>query len=208
MLKLSKFSIKGKLNLNKNENSEIEKLKRKNINLLPAEYIKSQNRKRNVALSITASIVLVGFLAGAYVWIDKEIENTILENEKLSKNISELEEIKSQQDFLENIDEKIYEKKLVLEFIEKSNISATAFFKILEKNLPKDIGFIDITGDENEDVVINGSAQSEVSVAELLYNLKSEKMFKEVFVSNISTQSEEGSSGYTFSITCKFGREK
>ena len=83
-----------------------------------------------------------------------------------------------------------------------------AFFTILEKNLPKNIGFINFSSDEEGNITINGSASSETSIAELIYNLKSEKMFSEIFVSNISTQGEEGSKAYTFSLVCGFGKEK
>ena len=206
MNKFPKIDLKG--SFKKSNKNEVEKLKKKRINLIPLETVKSEKRKKNSLYTITVAIAVVGLLTGAYIGLDNEIKRMEKANKEISKRISELEEIKNQQDFIVIIDEKIGEKKEVLKEIEKSNISLMAFFTILEKNLPKNIGFINFSSDEEGNITINGSASSETSIAELIYNLKSEKMFSEIFVSNISTQGEEGSKAYTFSLVCGFGKEK
>ncbi len=201
---MPKFDFKAKFK-KKNKN-EMKKLSEKKINLIPHEIVRQEKRMKTAFNAAAGSIVVVGLLAGSYIWLDREIKIMEEANKDISKSIDELEQIKHQQDFLVLIDKKIGEKKQVLEGIEKGNVSLISFFTTMEKNLPKDIGFINFSSDEEGGITINGSAASETSIAELIYNLKSEKLFSEIFVSNISVQGEEGSRSYTFSLVCGFGK--
>lgn len=201
---MPKIDLKAKFK--KKKKNEMKKLSQKKINLIPPEIVRQEKRMKTALNAVTGSIVVLGLLAGSYIWLDGEIKAMEEANKDISKSIAELEDVKHQQDFLVLIDKKIDEKKEVLEDIEKGNVSLISFFTTMEKNLPKDIGFINFSSDEEGNMTINGSAASETSIAELIYNLKAEKMFSEIFVSNISVQGEEGSRSYTFSLVCGFGK--
>jgi len=183
----------------------LKKLKEKQINLLPEEIIRKRKEGKTYAASGIAAIVIVGFLCGTYIGIGREIGRLEMLNSKMENESGTLEMASEHQAFLDSVENRVEKKLQILRSIEEDNESFTAMFLSLEENLPTDIGFINVTGSSDGEIVINGTAGSEISVAELVHNLKEDGLFDKIFVSSIDKSANENS-GCSFTLTCSFGR--
>ncbi|AHM56930.1 hypothetical protein EAL2_c16350 [Peptoclostridium acidaminophilum DSM 3953] len=181
------------------------RLKSKQINLLPEEIIKKRKAGKKYVAAGVAAIVLIGFLSGIYIGISREIDRLSKLNKQMERDSGTLELASEHQAFLDSVEKRVEEKRQILERIEEENESFTSMFSSLEKKLPADIGFINVTSSSGGEIVIKGTAGSEVSVAELVHNLKDDGYFEKVFVSSIERDSSENS-GCSFTLTCSFGR--
>ncbi|MZQ76387.1 MAG: hypothetical protein GT589_09595 [Peptoclostridium sp.] len=183
----------------------IKKLKSKQINLLPEEILRRRKSGKNYVAAGIAAIIILGFASGVYIGIGREISRLDKLNADMEESSGTLELASEHQAFLDSVEKRVEEKRKILQRIEEENESFTSMFSSLEENLPTDIGFINVTSSSEGEIVIKGTAGSEVSVAEFVHNLKDDGYFEKVFVSSIERDSSENS-GCSFTLTCSFGR--
>lgn len=116
--------------------------------------------------------------------------------------IADIDQIISDHDVLMAKYEDI---KLMYDQTRDLNENFSMFFDELEKNLPKEIMVTSYTS-SGDGIAITGSAQNFKAIAKLVKQLKEVECVSDVFVPDISAESDEetGEDTYTFNITASF----
>ncbi|MFZ5353578.1 MAG: PilN domain-containing protein [Bacillota bacterium] len=73
----------------------------------------------------------------------------------------------------------------------------------LNENLPRNV-FLEVISIQDDIVQLQGISKDRIAIAECVYKLKQNKVFKSVLIENINKVSEGGSS-YTFNLVCELG---
>lgn len=182
--------------------------RKKNINLLPPEYI--ERSKKNYYVIFMASSLIIMSIAG--IWYYMLLKDTLHDYEEkiavIKKEIGELNGVKNEQMLLQYLQEKIDFKADLLKRLEEKHHSSTLLFAILERNMPRDMVLVTLSLDSEENMSITGVAKDRDDITEYLYNLNKEKYFQKVFVETINTinylQNKVVYEEYGFTINFKF----
>ena len=178
--------------------------KNKDINLLPQEIINKKKHNLHLATAILLSSAIVFSSVGYYYYLFFQVKKISNENEIKITQISELLEKEEQQKLLSLLQERIEIKNQQLMDIERSNISIPFLTSVIENSLPADISFLNLAITTEGEISINGVSSSELSIAELIHNLKETKYFEQVFVGNITYSSgSENRKIYSFNLICQ-----
>ena len=161
-----------------------------------------------------ANYVKIGFgflAAGIIIGAGGAAATTVLKNNEEAKRdslnaqiaaIADIDEIISEHDALMA---KYQDIKLMYDQTRNLNENFTMLFEALEKNLPKDI-MITSYESSGEGIAITGSAKNMKAIAKLVKQLKEVECIADVFVPDISneTDDESGEDTYTFNMTASF----
>lgn len=150
-------------------------------------------------------------MAGVVVAAAGIAVTTVLKNSEEAKRdalnlqiqaIADIDEIISEHDALMA---KYNDIKVMYDQTRNLNENFTMFFEALEKNLPKEI-VVTSYNSSGEGIAITGSSQNLKAIAKLVKQLKEVECISDVFVPDISAESDEetGDQTYTFNITASF----
>lgn len=150
-------------------------------------------------------------MAGVVVAAAGIAVTTVLKNSEEAKRdalnlqiqaIADIDEIISEHDALMA---KYNDIKVMYDQTRNLNENFTMFFEALEKNLPKEI-VVTSYNSSGEGIAITGSSQNLKAIAKLVKQLKEVECISDVFVPDISAESDEetGNQTYTFNITASF----
>lgn len=154
----------------------------------------------------------VGVLAaGIVVAAGSFAVTTVLKNNEEAKRdslnaqiaaIADIDEIISEHDALMS---KYQDIKMMYDQTRNLNENFAMFFEALEKNLPKEMMITSYTS-SGDGIAITGSAKSLKAIAKLVKQLKEVECIADVFVPDISneTEDETGEDTYTFNMTASF----
>lgn len=161
-----------------------------------------------------ANYVKIGFgvlAAGIIIGAGGAAGTMVLKNNEEAKRdslnaqiaaIADIDEIISEHDALMA---KYQDIKLMYDQTRNLNENFTMFFEALEKNLPKDM-MITSYASSGDGIAITGSAKNMKAIAKLVKQLKEVECIADVFVPDISneTDDESGEDTYTFNMTASF----
>lgn len=165
--------------------------KSKGINLLPqgefdasiiGRVLKWATGTFRIIVIVTEMVVMAAFLSR--FWLDAQ-------NSDLTDSIKiKSSQIEAQADFEKQFRE--VQKKLAIFKALASDTTSSQKIDLIASKTPGDIVLDNITQTQNS-IQIKGSSVSELAVAQMIANLKSEKTFKDVGL--VSLNSQESSSG-------------
>ena len=194
----------------------IDLYKDKKICLIPNEYFKKDKRKYYIA-AMALLIVLVFYLIFDHTMgliIDKSYyENEVTRYQVL---IEEKKNLQMKQLLLEKLNFTIDDKEKLVMKIDWGNRSILEMVNYMDTVLGKEIKYLSLSANSEENFTIVGRATSTEAVANFIHELKSirfsldeigvsdMKYFDVVFVPNITTMETDDEDEYDFSITCEF----
>jgi Tfp pilus assembly protein PilN len=126
-----------------------------------------------------------------------EILRTTAEDKKIIKRV---EEIKNRNEKVNVFKETVDKIKKLDRTIEDSNIVDNYLLNTITSKIPEDLFFTSMSL-YNDSIQIIGISKDKISIAELEKGLDAIKDFKEIFVSNISSQ--EDYYNFTINVTLK-----
>ncbi len=180
---------------------------RKDINLLPKEYF-NKKKLRYKALTISLTFILIlSSASGYYYYLLNKIEKVNQEKIRVESRIKDLTRTRNEQDIFLALENRVDAKLKLLKSIEENNASLVIITSIVEKNLPKDITFLNMNSNSDGNITISGVSGSNASIAQFIHNLKETNFFGDVFVSNITKNNISGMNHYSFSLVCKYWRK-
>ncbi|MBK5251156.1 MAG: PilN domain-containing protein [Peptostreptococcaceae bacterium] len=181
---------------------------KKEINLLPEDY--NNRKKKNIKFFsyIAICVIFIGAMVGYNYYLQKTIDNKISQKALIESKIAELTETENEQELILLLNSKIEVKSKAIMTFELISPKIIPILNTLENNLPAGLSFSSFDKTE-EQMTIDGIADSQKTVAEFLHNLKAENLFESVVVESIYGQVEEnGSNSYFyFTMQCKFKNE-
>ncbi|WP_348943977.1 PilN domain-containing protein [Chitinibacter sp. FCG-7] len=149
------------------------------INLLPHRQEKRQaKQKRFVALMIFTFIAASAIVAAGYLALGARIESQnerneflVAENTKLEKEIAEIEKLKTEKQAL-------LDRKLIVERLQSNRTETVRLMDQLTRQVPEGIYLKDVK-QKDDQLVLNGYAQSNARVSTLMRNLNDSATFEQ-----------------------------
>ncbi len=179
---------------------------KKAINLIPDDLNNRKKKNTRRLLYSLVAILLIGSIAGYYVYLNNELNNKLEEKAEIEKIIMELTATENDQGLILYLNSRIEAKsKAIMEF-ELISPKVVPILNSLENNMPAKLSFTSLSKTETG-LAIEGQAASQEVIAELLHNLKNEELFEYVVVETISKNSLENASDYYFTMQCQFKNE-
>lgn len=172
-----------------------------------SEYIlKTRNAYRKTAVVYAIAALVLLFVIGSYVAtqlkvnaIEAEIAamNEYLNDPETKGQLKEIEELKSKIKILSEYGTQL---KACQDSVNKADVIKSTLLEKFNTALPKQMAMDSLTYTQNN-ITLKGTADDEIPVAELSYNLYGLGIFTEVHVSKISGDAQ-GADRYEFEATC------
>lgn len=173
------------------------------INLLPWREERRQELKRQFFV-ILFGVALIG--AGCVYLVEMSVQNQIenqrnrndfvaSETKKLDAKIKEIEELKKKR-------ERLVERMNVIQDLQGNRPVIVHVFDQLAKTVPDGVFYRSVTSAEGI-LTIEGLAEANNRVSNLMRNLSSSPMFAEPSLSTVKTEEREGEDWSLFALTVK-----
>ncbi|TZE83462.1 PilN domain-containing protein [Calorimonas adulescens] len=177
----------------------------KDINLIPAEYMRKKRRSRELAAwgtcIIVGIILLVVLLSLPYYMIfslsslDKSLESQVKSLEPVQKDI----------DTLTQMENEIKVHNDVVRLLSKDRVSASGLIEDIGGCVPTNLSIKSLTLNE-KNISLEGLARDNSSIVIFALNLRSIKQVKDVSIKS-STADESGLLSFHIEVTLKGGGE-
>ncbi|HYE36276.1 PilN domain-containing protein [Methylocaldum sp.] len=182
------------------------------INLLPwRAELRKQRQKEFIAIALTALLSTGAILCFVHYYIGNMIDyqsqrNQYLESEiaLLDKRIKEIEELEAKK-------KRLISKMEVIQQLQASRPEIVHLFDELARTIPEGVHLMDLTQLDNN-LTMNGMAQSNARVSAYMRNLESSPWMKEPLLNIIETKQEAKEAkkerGNKFTLQVKQGGDK
>ncbi|HHV72554.1 MAG TPA: PilN domain-containing protein [Clostridia bacterium] len=160
-----------------------------NINLLPQE-----NRSKNILFKkprLTIWFFLLGYLVistGLLLWDVyssntkfEESKNVLEQKEQLKNKLKKLEELQKEQVKIENI----------IQTINNSFNPWVDYLILLEKTIPKEVWLNNVTGTEDNKMIIRGESKSYEGIVVFIDNLNQSGKFEKLIIEQIREKNDK-----------------
>ncbi len=172
-------------------------------------YIESKsstsNKKQIYIISMITAVILLAF--SFYLYNIYKLQSIKEELAKIDKFLlsdstqKSLEQYKLIEEKVQKLNTYQHIIKNAAKNIDSNDKINTSLLENISGAMPKNV-FLKVMNISSETVQLNGIASNRVAVAEFVYNLKNNGVFRIVHIGNISEEGEDGDS-YIFTLVCK-----
>lgn len=193
----------------KHSKLHIEDLMKKQLNLYPYKNGRLSNkakRIRIVLLTALAGLSCIFFYTG-YLYMQNG--SLLSEIAVRSANLQVENDRLNNQKMLDELMNRIEYKSNLLQFIDKTNTSATLVIETIERNVSNEIQYVNLDFISDNTIRISCQTSNTEWIAKLVHQLKNENFFDTVFVESITLNQDllntNNKSEYEFQLICTFG---
>lgn len=193
----------------KSKQPSVEELMKKQLNLYPYKNgrLNSRQQRTRIYAGLAAALIVLLTSYSAYLYVqNKTMMNEIAVR---SANLQIEKERLYNQQMLDELMKRIDYKSTLLQYIDKTNASATLVIDTIERNVPNEIQYINLDFISENTIRISCQTTDQEWIAKLVHQLKLENFFDDVFVESIvlhrASQTGSPSDEYEFQLICTFG---
>lgn len=197
------------LKKSKKSSVTIDDLMKKQLNLYPLKNGRLSVTQKRIRLGIILAAFLVVSVIGTTVYVG--IQNAVIEADiaSMQADLKIEKERLNNQKFLDDLMKRIEYKSQLLNFIDQKNTSATLVIETIERNVPKNVQYLNLDFVSDNTIRISCKTTDLEWIAKFVHQLKLENFFTSVFVESIQSNKSTLSVGepleYEFQIICGFG---
>jgi type IV pilus assembly protein PilN len=178
------------------------------INLLPWRAERRKIRQREFFMQLAAAaLAAVGLMLIWWLWMDMRIDNQNQRNAYLDDQIKQvdvrLEKIKD----LEKVRSELLARKQIIEQLQANRSQMVHLFDELVKTIPASSRLTSIK-QNGDQMVLNGVAQSNASVADYMRNIESSPWMGQADLSKTENSHDASRMPYSFGLTVALQRPK
>lgn len=166
---------------------------KKNNEVIDFTLEKYQPKHKKVfKLLIILTIVVSAIYSGGnyYIQLNEQYKINQQKIKEIKNEIAVLDSIKSRDIALGKIEDEIRRKDKVIKSIEDRKLLISNYIKILESNTPLSIKFLNITFNDEREVLIQGKTKDKKDIAVIIKQLNEKLENVDVFVPKITTSQE------------------
>ncbi len=171
------------------------------INLLPWREIRRAQRQRDlIILLVVAALLAVGIVYLAHIEIASRIEFQQQRNEYLRGEIARLKKAAEELAELQKTKNRLIERINVIQKLQASRPGKVRMLDELVRLIPEDI-FLTSFNVAGNQVKLNGTARSDVIIAEFMREIKTSNLFGEPALQIIQTKDVNNVQARVFELT-------
>ena len=170
------------------------------INLLPWREELRKQRQKQFLIALGAAVVVAGLgVAGANLVFQSRIDHQNERNQRLSREIAELDKSIERIDGIERQKERLLARMEIIEQLQRSRPEVVHLFDELVRTLPDGV-FLTAVQQNGRTVKVDGVAQSSTRVSSLMRNIDSSEWIGNPDLEKIQTV-DRGRTGERFNFT-------
>ncbi|RDS82553.1 PilN domain-containing protein [Dyella psychrodurans] len=178
------------------------------INLLPWRAERRKIRQREFFMQLgAAALVAFGLMLFWWLWMDMRVDNQNERNAYLQDQIKQvdvrLEKIKD----LEKVRAQLLARKQIIEQLQANRSQMVHLFDELVKTIPAS-GRLTSIKQNGDQMVLNGVAQSNASVAEYMRNIETSPWMGQADLSKTENSHDASRMPYSFGLTVALSKPK